>query len=94
MELGALGARRDSEDENGLFYKVYQIETKTSLNLMKSLDKVGIEVSSALSSLSVFSGCKIWFEDIAQGACQRRGTKRGTERGNCLKARVPTKYQQ
>ena len=84
MELGALGVRRDSEDENGLFYKVYQIETKTSLNLMKSLDRVGIEVSSALSSLSVFSRCKFWLEDIAQGACQRSGT----ERGNCLKARA------
>ena len=43
------------------------IEIEISLNLMKSLEMVGIEVSSALSLLSEFSGCIFWLEDIAHG---------------------------
>ena len=46
------------------------IEIEISLNLMKSLEMVGIEVSSAFSLLSAFSGCIFWLEDIAHGLSQ------------------------
>jgi hypothetical protein len=48
---------------------------------MKSLDRVGIEVSSALSGLSAFSGSKFWLEDIAQGRESTDSKVIGTERG-------------
>ena len=46
------------------------IEIEISLNLMRSLEMVGIEVSSVFSLLSEFSGCIFWLEDIAHGWSQ------------------------